>query len=127
MGICSEGQTGPDNNGNGPLPGSKIVSSQLMEPKKLQVCGHHFNSDTRTVLTLLDILGIDYEFTEIDIFLGQHQDVKYLAKNPCGSIPMIIDNDCQLMGSPTIFVNYLTATKQRLQTYMPKEHQAKID
>lgn len=83
MGICSEGQSGPENNGSGPLPG-KIVSSQLTEPKKLKVCGHHFNSDTRTVLTLLDISGIDYEFTEIDIFLGQHQDVKYLAKNPCG-------------------------------------------
>lgn len=89
----------------------KPVAEKLVIARKMQVAGHHFNSDTRTVLTLLDISGVEYEFTEVDIFLGQHQDVKYLAKNPVGSIPMIIDNDCQLMGSPTIFANYLTATK----------------
>ena len=31
------------------------------------------------------------------------------------------------MGHTSIFVHYLTATKPRLQGYMPREHQAKID
>ena len=53
--------------------------------------GHHFDSNTRTVLTLLEISALPYDFEEVDIFTGGHQDVKYLAKNPSGSIPMIVD------------------------------------
>lgn len=49
---------------------SKPVSEKLTIARKMQVAGHHFNSDTRTVLTLLDIGGVEYEFTEVDIFLG---------------------------------------------------------
>ena len=89
--------------------------------------GHHFNSDTRTVLTLLDISGIDYEFEEVDIFEGKHQEASYLEKNPLGTIPLMIDDGCQLMGSTSIFANYLTLTKPKLQSYRPKEHANKID
>jgi len=53
--------------------------------------------------------------------------VDYLAKNPCGSIPMIVDQECQLMGNVNTFVYYLTATKQKLHSYMPREHETKID
>jgi len=55
------------------------------------VYGNHFNSDTRTVLTLLLISGIDFDFEEVDIFLGEHKEVSYLTKNPCGQIPTMID------------------------------------
>lgn len=88
MGICSEGQSGPENGGVAP---HQPVAEKLVQRKKMQVYGHHFNSDTRTVLTLLDIAEVEYEFKEVDIFLGQHKELAYLAKNPCGSIPMIID------------------------------------
>jgi len=50
-----------------------------------------------------------------------------LEKNPLGSIPMIIDDDCHLVGNASIFANYLTLTKPRLQSYRPREHAAKID
>ena len=89
MGICSEGQTSPEG-----LPMPERVAERLVELKKLQVWGHHFDSDTRTVLTLLAIAGVDYEFKEVDIFKGKHKEVAYLAKNPCGTIPMVIDQDC---------------------------------
>ena len=81
MGICSEGQSGPE---GALLPANQKFAEKLMKPKKLKVYGHHFNSDTRTVLTLLLISGIEYEFEEVDIFLGKHKEASYLAKNPCG-------------------------------------------
>lgn len=90
MGICSETQS-PQESGSAP---TAQRATKVIEPIKLKVYGHHFDSDTRTVLTLLDISGIDYEFKEVDIFKGEHRDVKYLAMNPQGSIPMIIDQDC---------------------------------
>ena len=41
--------------------------------KKLKVYGNHFNNDTRTILTLLDIAKHDYEYEEINIFMGEHK------------------------------------------------------
>ena len=131
MGVCGENPSGPDqeastssvSNRNKPL--SSISSAP--PPKKLKVYGHAFNSDTRTILTLLDISKIEYDYEEIDIFMGKHQEEKYLKINPTGSIPVVIDDDCQLMGSPSIFANYLTSKFKKLHSYMPPEHKAKID
>ena len=96
-------------------------------PPKLKVYGHAFNSDTRTILTLLDISKIEYDYEEIDIFMGKHLEANYLKINPSGSIPVIIDEDCQLMGTPNIFANYLTSKFKKLNAYMPPEHRGKID
>jgi len=104
------------------------VSQVLIDTsKKLQVYGNIFDCDTRTILTLLDIGSIEYEFINVDIFKGEHKAVAYLAKNPCGMIPMILDQNNQLMGSPAIFCNYLTGTKEKLKSYGPREHEAKIN
>ena len=70
MGICGEGQSGPD---QGSLtPGQPGISTVRVQPKKLKVFGHVFDSDTRTVLVLLELSGVHYDFEEIDIFLGKH-------------------------------------------------------
>ena len=44
-----------------------------------------------------------------------------------GTIPMIVDDGCQLIGNTSIFTNYLTLTKPKLSSYRPKEHANKID
>ena len=112
--LCSTDHT-PEVSGGMPEKPNTASGKPQPEPKKpLKVYGHHFNSDTRTVLTLLDISGTDYEFEEIDIFKGKHQEAMYLAKNPLGTIPMMIDEDCQLVGNISIFANYLTLTKPKL-------------
>ena len=109
-----------------PVPLARV----LVVPEKkmpLKVYGNYFNSDTRTILTLLDISGITYEFEEVDIFKGEPHEPEYLEKNPLGSIPMLIDADCTLLGNISVFTNYLTLTKPKLASYRPKEHTNKID
>ena len=74
MGICGDNPSGPDqeasyNSGNArSRPLSAINNTP--PPSKLKVYGHAFNSDTRTILTLLDISKIKYDYEEIDIFMG---------------------------------------------------------
>lgn len=48
------------------------ISEKLIVTKRIIVYGHYFNSDTRTILALLDISQADYEFEEVDIFQGKH-------------------------------------------------------
>ena len=47
--------------------------------------------------------------------------------NPLGTIPMIVDNDSVIMGNTSIFINYLTLSKSKLNSYRPKEHSNLID
>ena len=79
--ICSQDPV-QDSNGNSLLQEKPTtVATQKPVPEKkrpLKVYGNEFNSDTRTVLTLLDISGIDYEFEEVDIFKGEHREEEYL-------------------------------------------------
>ena len=130
--LCSNTQddvrsTNPDqsNIADGPV-GSTEKKRPKPVPKKLTVHGHYFNSDTRTIVALLKIAQVDFEMKMIDIFKGDHQKEDYLKINPCGTIPMVTDQDNQLMGSINIFVNYLTEKNKKLQSYAPREHAAKI-
>ena len=76
MGICGNGESNPENSGgvNAPIAGSTSarVADKITKEKNLRVFGHCFNSDTRTVLTLLDLSGIEYDYEEINIFEGKH-------------------------------------------------------
>ena len=69
MGICGEKQSTQDGmHGTRPTE----ISEKFVKPKSIIVYGHYFNSDTRTILALLEISQAEYEFEEVDIFRGAH-------------------------------------------------------
>ena len=77
MGICGDVPSGPDqeasfNGGSSNRMKPQSAINNAPPPPKLKVYGHAFNSDTRTILTLLDISKIEYDYEEIDIFMGKH-------------------------------------------------------
>jgi hypothetical protein len=51
---------------------------------KLVVWGDTFNSDTRTLLSILEISGVPFEFKEIDTFKEEQKKPEYLIHNPAG-------------------------------------------
>jgi hypothetical protein len=51
---------------------------------KLIVWGDNFNSDTRTLISILQISGVAFEFKEIDTFKGEQKKVEYMLHNPAG-------------------------------------------
>lgn len=64
-----------NSNGNGlPRPGQD----------KLVIWGDYFNSDTRTMLAILDIAGVPKTMEEVDQFKGDQKKEAYLAQNPTG-------------------------------------------
>lgn len=67
----------------------------------------------------LEELEIPYEFVKLDMQAGEHRQPQYLAINPIGKVPAIVDGDFQLWESGAILL-YL-AEKYGKSAYSPEE------
>lgn len=72
----------------------------------------------------LEELGIPYEFIMLDLQAGEHRQPEYLAINPIGKVPAIVDGDFQLWESGAILF-YLAQKYGNLPSSL--EEQAKIN
>lgn len=52
----------------------------------------------------LEELGVPYEFVLLDMKNGEHKQPEYLAINPIGKVPAIVDGDFQLWESGAILL-----------------------
>lgn len=52
----------------------------------------------------LEELGIPYEFVHLDLAAGEHKQPAYLAINPMGKVPAIVDGDFKLWESGAILL-----------------------
>ncbi|MBW4594311.1 MAG: glutathione S-transferase family protein [Brasilonema angustatum HA4187-MV1] len=67
----------------------------------------------------LEELQIPYEFVKLDMQAGEHRQPQYLAINPIGKVPAIVDGDFQLWESGAILL-YL-ADKYGKSAHSPQE------
>jgi glutathione S-transferase len=61
------------------------------------------SSGTR-IAWALEELGLSYEYAELDAAKGEHQSASYLAINPYGKIPALVDGDRKLFESGAILL-----------------------
>ncbi|ARV58451.1 glutathione S-transferase [Nostocales cyanobacterium HT-58-2] len=52
----------------------------------------------------LEELGVPYEFVKLDMQAGEHRQPQYLAINPIGKVPAIVDDHFQLWESGAILL-----------------------
>lgn len=52
----------------------------------------------------LELLKIEYEWIEVDLIKGEHKSPEYLALNPFGQVPLLIDGDIKLADAQAILV-----------------------
>ncbi len=64
----------------------------------------YFNPQSRATITrwMLDELGVDYELVHIDFETRQHKSPEYLAINPAGKVPALVDGDTTLFENGAI-------------------------
>lgn len=70
----------------------------------MKVYGDRGSSNTRRVLTTAAYLGLDIEFVFLDLFSGQNRTPQYLALNPNGTIPTLVDGDVVLFEASAIMI-----------------------
>lgn len=66
--------------------------------------GHEISGNSYKARLLLSLLNLEYEWIRVDLMKGEHKSPEYLAKNPFGQVPFLVDGEVQLADAQAILV-----------------------
>ncbi len=70
----------------------------------IQLYGHEISGNSYKVRLLLELLKIEYEWVKVDLMKGEHKSPAYLALNPFGQVPLLVDGETKLADAQAILV-----------------------
>lgn len=85
----------------------------------IQLYGHEVSGNSYKVRLFLELLGLDYEWVKVDLMKAEQKSPAYLALNPFGQVPLLIDGEVKLADAQAILV-YL-ARQYGGETWLPTE------
>ncbi len=80
----------------------------MQYPGMLTIHGFPMSPNTRRALFGLEEHGVPYELVTVDLMSGEQKSAAYLALNPTGRVPALVDGDFVLWESNAI-LEYLSA------------------
>ena len=94
----------------------------------MTIYGDYFNQDTRALLAICQMSGVDYEFRLIDTFQRENQNEQYVALNPSSQIPMITEGTTKIIGGGNSFLMYLVHKHAKIQhNFYCEEQRSEVD
>ncbi|NJN88542.1 MAG: glutathione S-transferase [Leptolyngbyaceae cyanobacterium SL_7_1] len=66
--------------------------------------GHEMSGNSYKVRLFLELLHLDYEWIKVDLMKGEQKSPDYLALNPFGQVPVLIDDTIKLTDAQAILV-----------------------
>jgi len=85
----------------------------------IQLYGHEISGNSYKVRLMLALLGLEYEWIRVDLMAGAHKKPEFLALNPFGQVPVLVDGDTVLADAQAILV-YL-ARQYSGEAWLPLE------
>ncbi len=82
---------------------------------RMPISGH-----SHRVELMLSILGLPAELIDVDLLAGENRHAGYLALNPLGQVPVLVDGDTVLADSNAILV-YLVQRYAPGSAWMPQD------
>lgn len=86
---------------------------------KIRLYRHPISGNAHRAELLLSLLGLDYELIDVDLLTGEQKTPEFLAINPRGQVPALVDGDNIVTESNAILV-YL-ATRYDDGTWLPRD------
>jgi glutathione S-transferase len=85
----------------------------------IQLYAHPLSGNSYKVKLLLSLLGIEYEWMQVDLLQGAHKSPAFLSLNPFGQVPVLVDGETVLTDAQAILV-YL-ARRYGSEQWLPLE------
>lgn len=85
----------------------------------IQLYGYELSGNSYKVKLMLSLLGLDYEWVEVDLPRGAHKQPEFLALNSFGQVPVLVDGNTILADAQAILV-YL-ARQYGTEGWLPLE------
>ncbi|WP_050467471.1 glutathione S-transferase family protein [Herbaspirillum chlorophenolicum] len=76
----------------------------MPQQQPIRLYGFPLSGHAHRVRLLLSMLDLPHEVVDVDLPHGQHKQPEFLALNPRGQIPVIVDGDITLYDSTAILV-----------------------
>ncbi len=75
----------------------------------MKVFGDYRSGNCYKIQLTADLLGIDYEWVDVDILKKENQSTDYLNMNPAGQIPIVMLDDGEILSESNAIINFLAA------------------
>lgn len=85
----------------------------------IKLYGHELSGNSYKARLFLELLNLDYEWIKVDLMKGEHKAPEYLALNPFGQVPLLVDGETKLADAQAILV-YL-ARQYGGESWLPLE------
>lgn len=85
---------------------------------RIRLFWHPLSGHSHRVRLMLSLLGRPTDLVEVDILSGENRTPSFLAKNPLGQVPVIVDGGLTLADSNAILV-YLALTYDPARRWLP--------
>jgi glutathione S-transferase len=70
----------------------------------IKLYGHEISGNSYKARLALSLLGIEHEWIQVDLMKGEHKSPEFLALNPFGQVPVLVDGDTILADAQAILV-----------------------
>ncbi|MGK7890056.1 MAG: glutathione S-transferase N-terminal domain-containing protein, partial [Leptolyngbyaceae cyanobacterium] len=70
----------------------------------IKLYGHPLSGNSYKVRLLLELLNLEYEWVFVDLMKAEHKSPEYLALNPFGQVPLLVDGETKLADAQAILV-----------------------
>jgi glutathione S-transferase len=88
----------------GTVSTDRTIGTFIEEDLVIKLYGHEISGNSYKVQLMLSLLNLDYEWIKVDLLSGEHKKPEYLALNPFGQVPLLIDDSTHLPDAQAILV-----------------------
>jgi glutathione S-transferase len=87
---------------------------------------HELSGHSHRVELFLNLLSLDFESVDVDLLAGEHKGEAFLALNPFGQVPVMVDDDVVIADSNAILI-YLAERYDTAGHWYPRAPAARAD
>jgi glutathione S-transferase len=70
----------------------------------IKLYGHEISGNSHKARLMLSLLNLEYEWVKVDLLKGEHKLPGYLAMNPFGKVPLLVDGETIVSDAQAILV-----------------------